>query len=128
MKSPARVQNLNEAVWASLRTNVFEKCINPSVYLSVMGKNRFSKLSSRITYKRHCQDIKSFDEISAVEFNLEFSSYLPNPSAWAGYNTRSIFKRSLTGLNSEFSFSLTSCLTKAEEPSLPYYFPIAGGE
>ena len=28
-----------------------------------------------------------------------------NPSARAGYDTRSIFKRSLTGLNSEFSFS-----------------------
>ena len=37
------------------------------------------------------------------------------------------FKRSLTGLNSQFSFSLTSCLSKAEEPSLPYYLPIAGG-
>ena len=33
------------------------------------------------------------------------SFYLPNPSARAGYDTRSIFKRSLTGLNSEFSFS-----------------------
>ena len=33
------------------------------------------------------------------------SSYLPDPSARAGYDTRSIFKRSLTGLNSEFSFS-----------------------
>ena len=32
-------------------------------------------------------------------------SYLPDPSARAGYDTRSIFKRSLTGLNSEFSFS-----------------------
>ena len=31
--------------------------------------------------------------------------YLPNPSARAGYDTWSIFKRSLTGLNSEFSFS-----------------------
>ena len=50
-----------------------------------------------------------------------------NPSARARYDTRSIFKWSLTGLNSEFSFSLTSCLTKAEEPSLPYYLPIAGG-
>ena len=38
-----------------------------------------------------------------------------------------VSKRSLTGLNSEFSFSLTSCLTKAEELSLPYYLPIAGG-
>ena len=28
-----------------------------------------------------------------------------NPSARAGYDTRSIFKRSLTGLNSEYSFS-----------------------
>ena len=28
-----------------------------------------------------------------------------NPSARAGYDTRSIFKRSLAGLNSEFSFS-----------------------
>ena len=52
--------------------------------------------------------------------------YLPNPSARAGYDTRSIFKRSFIGLNSEFSFSLTSCLTKAEEPSLPYYLRIAG--
>ena len=50
-----------------------------------------------------------------------------NPSTQAGYDTRSIFKRSLTGLNSEFSFSYTNCLPKAEEPSLPYYLPIAGG-
>ena len=28
-----------------------------------------------------------------------------NPSARAGYDTRSSFKQSLTGLNSEFSFS-----------------------
>ena len=34
-----------------------------------------------------------------------YSPYLPNPSARVGYDTRSIFKRSLTGLNSEFSFS-----------------------
>ena len=53
-------------------------------------------------------------------------SYLPNPSDRAGYDTRSIFKRSLTGLNSDSSFSLTSYLTKAEEPSLSYYLPIAG--
>ena len=52
---------------------------------------------------------------------------LINPSARTGYDTRSIFKRSLTGLNSEYSFSNTSCLTKAEEPSLLYYLPIAGG-
>ena len=54
-------------------------------------------------------------------------SYLTNPSTLAGCDTRSVFKRSLTGLNLEFSFSYTSCLTKAEEISLPYYLPIAGG-
>ena len=52
---------------------------------------------------------------------------ITNPSAQAGYDTRSIFKRSLTGLNSKFSFSYTCCLTKAEKPSLSYYLPIAGG-
>ena len=50
-----------------------------------------------------------------------------NNSARVGHDTRSIFKRSLTGLNSQLSFSKTSCLTKAEEPSLPCYLPIAGG-
>ena len=48
-----------------------------------------------------------------------------NPFAGVGYDKRSIFKRSLTGLNLEFSFS--SCLIKAEEHSLSYYLPIAGG-
>ena len=54
-------------------------------------------------------------------------SIFTNTSARAGYDTRSIFNRSLTGLNSEFSFSKTSCLTKTEEPSLLYYLPIGGG-
>ena len=47
-----------------------------------------------------------------------------NPSARVGHDTWSIFKRSLAGLNSEFSFTKTSCLTKAEEPSLSYYIYI----
>ena len=58
--------------------------------------------------------------------NLDTSIFI-NPSTRAEYDTRSIFKRSLAGFNSEFSFSWTSFLTKAEEPSLPYYLPIAGG-
>ena len=32
-----------------------------------------------------------------------------------------IFKQSTVGLNSKFSFSKTSCLTKTKEFSLPYY-------
>ena len=52
---------------------------------------------------------------------------LTNPSTRAGCDTRSMFKWSLTGLNSEFSFSLTGCLIKAKEPDLPHYLPLVGG-
>ena len=39
-----------------------------------------------------------------IMFDNQGSLFI-NPSARAGYDTMSIFKRSLTGLNSEFSFS-----------------------
>ena len=38
-------------------------------------------------------------------YYLVYLYIFTNPSARVGYDTRSIFKRSLTGLNSEFSFS-----------------------
>ena len=65
--------------------------------------------------------------LQVIIFNANNLLYLPNPSARARYDTRSIFKQSLIGLNSEFSFSLTSCHTKAEEPSLSYNLPLTGG-
>ena len=37
--------------------------------------------------------------------------YLSNPTAWAEYDTRSIFKRNLTGLIWEFYCFKTSCHT-----------------
>ena len=42
------------------------------------------------------------------------------------YDTRSIFKQSKAGLNSEFSYSSNGFLIKAKEPSLPYYLLIDG--
>ena len=57
-----------------------------------------------------------------VSHNCDFIVFT-NPSARAEYDTRSIFKRSLTGLNSDFSFSWTSCLNKAEEPVCPTIYP-----
>ena len=44
-----------------------------------------------------------------------------------GSGARLIFKRSLTGLKSEFSFSLMGYHIKVEEHSLLCYLPIAGG-
>ena len=61
-------------------------------------------------------------------YGISIFTIFTNFSARAGYDTKSVFKQSLTGLNSEFSFSYTSCLTKAEEFCLPYYLPIAGGK
>ena len=49
------------------------------------------------------------------------------PSIWAGCDTRSVFKWSLTDLNSEFFLLLDGYHTWVEEPSLPYYLPIARG-
>ena len=46
-------------------------------------------------------------------------SIFTNSSARAGCDMWFIFKRSLTGSNSEFSF-LTCYLSKANQPSLPY--------
>ena len=45
--------------------------------------------------------IRKIDKDGMQSLNIIFT----NPSARAGYDTRSIFKQSLTGLNSEFSFS-----------------------
>ena len=39
------------------------------------------------------------------DWSFRLYPYLPIPSDQAGYDTRSIFKRSLSGFNSEFSFS-----------------------
>ena len=52
--------------------------------------------------------------------------YQPKLSAQAVCDTRSIFKQSLTGLNSKFSISSTSFYTNVKELSLPYYLSIAG--
>ena len=43
-----------------------------------------------------------------------------------GCGTRSIFKLSKAGLNSDFSFE-TGCKTKANKLSVPYYLSIADG-
>ena len=46
-------------------------------------------------------DLIKADQLGSRQAEILFT----NPSARAGYDTRSIFKRSLTGFNSEFSFS-----------------------
>ena len=49
-----------------------------------------------------------------------------NPFTRAGCDRRSIFNRSLTDLNLEFSFHLTCCYTEIKELNLLHNLPIAG--
>ena len=44
-------------------------------------------------------------KVYVSNFSYIYFIIFTNPSAQTGYDTKSIFKRSLTGLNSEFSFS-----------------------
>ena len=48
-----------------------------------------------------------------------------NTSAWTECETRSIFKRSLIGLNTEFLLDWLSY--QGKRASMPYYLPISGG-
>ena len=50
-----------------------------------------------------------------------FHHIYPTPLLGQDMTQGQFLKWSLTGLNSEFSFSYISRPTKAEEPSLPYY-------
>ena len=60
----------------------------------------------------------------SLSLSLSLSLYIyTNPFTQRGWDIRSIFNGSLTGSNSQFSFSLTRCHTNVEDSSLP----IAGG-
>ena len=65
------------------------------------------KLSSAQSRSRHQERTLIFMIVLSWGGGLSQLSFIifTNPSARAGYDTRSIFKRSLTGLNSEYSFS-----------------------
>ena len=81
---------------------------------------------------KFCLFTDSFSWIISKTNNTKYSRgffmyVFTNPSTWAGCDTMSIFKQSLTGLNSEF-FILLDCLpNQGKRHSPPYYLPIAGG-
>ena len=62
-------------------------------------------MNDRETWRERVRDIRASRTSWWWWYIYIMLSYLPKPSARAGYDTRSIFKRSLTGLNSEYSFS-----------------------
>ena len=77
-----------------------EGALDQSTVIRWLNKSR----SSYKTLDEHLRPgkLKSVDSDGVLQ---TIEVLFTNPSARAGYDTRSIFKRSLTGLNSEFSFS-----------------------
>ena len=73
------------------------------------------------------QHVKSL--LSHVVYVYEYTYVrLPNSYTRVGCDTWSIFKRSFTGLNAEFSFSETGWHTKSKLPSQLNYLIIASGK
>ena len=75
-----------------------------------------------------------FPAISKSEFQKCFKQlrnhwnmFLLNPSVRTRYDTKSILKQDLTGLNSGFAFSKICCHIKVKEPNMLYNLPIAEG-
>ena len=78
------------------RRNLGSICCSLFSLHSPLTHNLFATLSNKMW--------EAYFLKKCVHSHYCWLSYWPNPSARAGYDTRSIFKRSLTGLNSEFSF------------------------
>ena len=64
--------------------------------------------------------------VSTVHTELMYVCIYPTPPYVKDVTQGQFLSGVLTGLNSEYSFSLTGCLTKAKKPSLPYNQPITG--
>ena len=90
----------HESTWQPVK---YRKFINQFKLDIIISIRRCERIEIK---KKICRQRMSII-LNQICLNEEMlpKSYLPNPSARAGYDTRSIFKQSLTGLNSEFSFS-----------------------
>ena len=68
---------------------------------AVPGENR-AKLKERDKKDRYLDLTRELKQLLNMKMVIIPIILFTNPSARAGYDTRSIFKRSLTGLNSGF--------------------------
>ena len=62
-----------------------------------------------------------FPPPNSCEQSLDDAYIYPTSLPWERYDTRSVFEQNAASLNLLFSFFIT----KAKNPSLPYYLPIA---
>ena len=82
-------------------TNSTLNCEAYSSFAGVSSDHKIIQQKFRRGQRRNTPPQKKTGRTLHVNCDIVFT----NPSARTGYDTRSIFKRSLTGLNSESSFS-----------------------
>ena len=83
---------------------------------------KMREVSTKCAKNYRKQDSISVPGTSPLEdFRYHLNLVFTNHFRTTEYDTKSIFKRNLTGLNSEFSFSQTGCHTNFKELSLPYW-------
>ena len=87
--------------------DLFSKYKAPEVYFRYVD-DTFCVFGSETEPGEFFTHLNNMHPVLRFSLERENNFTLPiftNPSAREGYDSRSIFKRSLTGLNSEFSFS-----------------------
>ena len=94
-------------------------CNGHKVYLFPFSRNQIAHYLWKVPLTL-CTGYACLLVPQPLKYSESYFIIFTNPSRsrriWHNVN----FKRGLTGLNSEFSFSKTSCPTKDEELSLPY--------
>ena len=90
---------LRKSTWICncLHRIIMDNYLKPYNSLQIIGFWQYFKSCSGVTQNTRYR--------AGYDCKLYLMVLFTNPSARAGYDTRSIFKRSLTGLNSEFPFS-----------------------
>ena len=101
---------INQTLKIDLEAWYFVLLFNSKNFFKLLEK--FLKRNKRAKYRSSKPVLNDvFIQLSTNFYHSYIYIYIyiyiifTNPSARAGYDTRSIFKRSLTGSNSEFSFS-----------------------
>ena len=94
----------NADIESQLEDEVIDMRVNleiKSLFRNKSLNNYWSNVNTVTKYLKFTAVVETF----LLAFLCSYMVLFTNPSVRAGYDTRSIFKRSLTGLNSEFPFS-----------------------
>ena len=99
-----RTNGLDKYIWYDTRS-IFPRRKNNWIHTFPKDISALWNANSLIRDLNSSRHVIFLSTVTTSLFMYMYLSIFTNPSARAGYDTRSIFKWSLTDLNSEFSFS-----------------------